>query len=391
MGFEQAQKLVTKQAPAAERLVSLDAYRGFVMLAMVSAGLGMGHLLADPTWGWLADQFSHRAWEGCTFWDLIQPSFMFIVGVAMPFSFARRRQQGESWGGQFAHVLRRALLLVLVGVFLDSFGRSGVTVQFIRVLQQIAIGYVIAFFVLELRPLGQAAVAAGLLAAHTAAFALYGYFAGVPAWGRDVNLGYQVDVFLHTHLMAWANGLHQALFHTDTSLSLWPPSSGGYAVLNALSAAATIVLGVLCGELMRGDRKPAVRLAVLLAAGLGLLAAGAALSPAVPMVKRIWTSSFGLWAAGWTFLMILGFYLVIDVLRLRRWAFPLVVVGMNSIAIYVAAGTLKGPVQAALKPFTSPYLSSLPAAGPVVLAVLTSAVLWLFCYWLYRQRIFFRL
>src|SRR5262249_20453849 len=72
-------------ARPAERLASLDAYRGFTMLAMVSSGLGMAHLLSDPNWGWLADQMGHRFWAGCTFWDLIQPSFMFIVGVAMPF------------------------------------------------------------------------------------------------------------------------------------------------------------------------------------------------------------------------------------------------------------------------------------------------------------------
>src|SRR5262249_57255718 len=99
-------------AAPAERLVSVDAYRGFVMLAMVSAGLGTQRLMGDPTWGWLADQMEHRAWEGCTFWDLIQPSFMFIVGVAMPFSFALRRERGEGWGRQFLHALRRGLALL---------------------------------------------------------------------------------------------------------------------------------------------------------------------------------------------------------------------------------------------------------------------------------------
>src|SRR5262245_23972484 len=104
---------------SANRLVSLDAYRGFVMLAMVSSGLGMGMLLSDPTWGPLADQFRHRDWEGCTFWDLIQPSFMFIVGVAMAFSFAQRT--GQSFGWQLLHVVKRCLLLSAVGIFLDSF------------------------------------------------------------------------------------------------------------------------------------------------------------------------------------------------------------------------------------------------------------------------------
>src|SRR5262245_46683709 len=129
------------------RLVSVDAYRGFVMLAMVSGGLGMQKLMHDPTWGWLADQLEHRAWEGCTFWDLIQPSFLLIVGVAMPFSSALRRARGESWGAQLRHAVRRSLALVAIGIFLDSYYTSppAVVVQFIRVLQQIAIGYLLAF------------------------------------------------------------------------------------------------------------------------------------------------------------------------------------------------------------------------------------------------------
>ncbi|MBI1913991.1 MAG: DUF1624 domain-containing protein, partial [Planctomycetes bacterium] len=152
-------------APAAERLVSVDAYRGFVMLAMVSAGLGLQKLMNDPTWGWLADQFEHRPWEGCTFWDLIQPSFLFIVGVAMPFSFALRQARGERWGQQFVHALRRSLTLIALGIFLDTFASNppAVYVQFIRVLQQIAIGYLIAFLVLHRGPGVQASTAVALL------------------------------------------------------------------------------------------------------------------------------------------------------------------------------------------------------------------------------------
>src|SRR5205823_7862593 len=122
----------------------------------------------------------------------------------------------------------------------------------------------------------------------------------------------------------------------------------------ALSSTSTILFGVLCGELLRSGTPTARRLLILLAAGLGGLAAGAALTPVVPMVKRLWTASFTLYAAGWTCLLLLAFHGVIDVLRYRRWTFPLVVVGMNSIAIYVAAGVLKSPIQQALRPFVNP-------------------------------------
>src|SRR5690349_18266590 len=156
-----------KKGTSTDRCLTLDAYRGLTMLLMVSSGLAMGHLLtanlpdSPPNRALLfaADQLRHREWDmtfgtnagfpswtdagfqggtGCTPWDLIQPSFMFIVGAAMPFAFARRQERGESWGRQFGHVVRRCLLLVLIGIFLDTYSEQVLYIQFIRVLQQIA-------------------------------------------------------------------------------------------------------------------------------------------------------------------------------------------------------------------------------------------------------------
>jgi predicted acyltransferase len=375
MGLEQQPPTPAPARP--ERLVSVDAYRGFVMLAMISAGLGMSKLMKDPTWGWLARQLEHKPWEGCTFWDLIQPSFMFIVGVAMPFSFAVRQARGEGWGHQFLHAVRRSLTLIAIGIFLDSYHSRppGVTVEFIRVLQQIAIGYLIAFLVLHLGPRIQAATAGLLLLLHTGAFLLYAHNTELAsAWGKWANFGDALDAWLYL-----------------------PFNRGGYATFNAVSSAATILFGVLAGELLRSATPPLRKLLLLTVAGFGGLAAGAALTPMVPMVKRLWTSSFALYAAGWTCLMLAAFYGVIDVLGYRRWTFPLVVVGMNSIAAYVAAGVLTGPFRQAIRPFLNSSLERLPAGWhlqeawyPVVLSVLVTLGLWLFCYWLYRHRIFFK-
>ena len=104
-------------------------------------------LKGDPTWNWLYLQNEHVEWQGCVYWDLIQPSFMYMVGVAMPFALSPRATRGDSWGKRFRHVLARALGLMLVGIVLDNFGAHRVVIGFIRVLQQIAIGYVFAFFV----------------------------------------------------------------------------------------------------------------------------------------------------------------------------------------------------------------------------------------------------
>jgi heparan-alpha-glucosaminide N-acetyltransferase len=369
MGDEARTDALPKSAAKTGRLLSLDAYRGFTMLAMVSAGLRMGHLKNDPTWGWLADQLDHRRWEGCTAWDLIQPSFMFIVGVAMPYSYARRREQGDNWGLQFRHALQRCVLLAGIGIFLDCYSERTIYVQFIRVLQQIALAYPLVFLVLHRGALTQALTALAILFVHPLAFMLFNHWSGVAGdpWAVQYNFGRSLDAILHL-----------------------PLSVGGYVTFNAFSSAATILFGVLCGELLRGRWPPAVKLLVLIAAGLAGLWIGWELTACVPMIKRLWTTSFAVFAAGWTCLMMAGFYLVIDMLRLQRWAFPFTVVGMNSIASYVFSGIGSSVVQRGLSPFLEPLLPPTSNAFPIVMAMLVVVVNFLFCYWLYRRRIFFR-
>src|SRR5262249_12319089 len=104
--------------PTPDRLVSLDAYRGLIMLTLIAGGI-FHSLRGHPVWHWLYVQNEHVDWEGCVYWDLIQPSFMFMVGVAMPFAFAKRTAQGQSWIRQFGHVLTRALGLIVIGILLD--------------------------------------------------------------------------------------------------------------------------------------------------------------------------------------------------------------------------------------------------------------------------------
>jgi predicted acyltransferase len=403
------------QAPPAvtDRVYSLDAYRGFVMLLMIAAGFGTKGLMKDPTWGWLADQCEHRTWVGCTLWDLIQPSFMFLVGASMPFAFAKRRERGQSWGRQFVHVLKRALLLILIGVFLDSFGQPVVTVQFIRVLQQIAIGYVLAFFLLPLRPTWQAVAAVLFLAAHTGAHIAFGRMHGINPWDVHQNFGVWLDHQMHAPFDRWVNP------------SILPPPKGDYAQFNAISSTATILFGVMAGGLLRSGLSVRRQVLILLVAGVGGLLVGLALSGGpgmdggIPAIKRIWTASFGVFAAGWTCLMLAVFHGITDGLRWRGWAFPFAVAGMNSIALYVMAGTLRRPVESALLPFTAWPLSWLNKSGPEVLdrwvpsggslrpaadalvpllhnappigtACLVVVAMWAMCYWLYRHRIFFK-
>src|SRR5436309_4445178 len=121
--------------PATERLQSLDAYRGLIMLTLL-AGSIFHSLKGHPVWNWLYLQNEHVDWQGCVYWDLIQPSFMFMVGVAMPFAVARRAELGDSWAQQLRHALFRALNLCAIGILLDHFGQQKIQIGFIRVLQQ---------------------------------------------------------------------------------------------------------------------------------------------------------------------------------------------------------------------------------------------------------------
>lgn len=391
----------TTSAPVApgkltERLLSLDAYRGLIMALLICNGLGFATFKNDPNWGWLAAQVDHVKWEGCVFWDLIQPGFMFMVGVAMPFAFAKRQAAGDSWGLLFRHACLRALNLCLVGLFLDCVTGNAFTIGFMRVLQQIAVGYVLAFLLLGRSYWTQGIAAALILLGYTAAWMLFPGNDPAGAWVMgNKNLGSTFDL--------WMVGRNY---------------SGFYVGLNAIPATATILFGVMCGRLVGSELpKPRVMQFLAIAAVVGfvlgwLLSAGA--TPLVPMVKRIWTASFTFWAAGWTVLFLLAFYWLIEVQGWRRWPTFLVVVGMNSIFAYSMAQLFRAsffdrgiavftkPLAALL--FDHPHLADAIAKpanytwpeplglwGNVLQAALVLAAEWGVLYWLYRRKIFFKL
>ena len=157
------------------RLMSLDAYRGLIMLLLVSNGFGLGVLEHHPNWAWLARQVDHAAWQGCTFWDLIQPAFTFMVGVAMPFAFARRMAQGATTAGIFRHVAWRAFMLILLSNLYSNWGsrHPQPVLQLINVLSQIAFGYVICFLIMQLKFRWQVATGAAMLVGYWALFTLF--------------------------------------------------------------------------------------------------------------------------------------------------------------------------------------------------------------------------
>jgi predicted acyltransferase len=355
------------QKKAGGRLVSLDAYRGFIMLMLVSEGFGLAVLNKHPGWGWLAAQFDHTAWEGCTFWDLIQPAFTFMVGVAMPFSLARRMAQGASNWQLFKHVAWRALILIALSNIYSNWGpRGALKPQFINVLCQIAFGYVLCFLITRMDFPKQAAAAVAMLAGYWALFALFPGPGG--PWSQTGNIGAVIDLKL-----------------------LGYNYSGYYTTINFIGNAVTILFGCWAGMLLRTDRTHAYKLKVLGACAAAGFVLGLALQPFNPMVKRLWTDSFTFFSAGWVILMLMAFYWVIEVKQVKRWAFPFLVLGMNSIFIYSLGQIgIKGWLNRGLQNFTRNF-SFLGDLGAIPQHILVLTLLWCVCYWLYKRQIFFKI
>jgi len=353
---------------ATERLQSLDAYRGLIMLTLLAGGI-FHSLKGHPIWNWLYLQNEHVAWEGCVYWDLIQPSFMFMVGVAMPFALARRAALGDSWATRFRHVLIRAFNLFLIGVLLDNFGAEKWSIGFMRVLQQIAIGYVFAFFVVGKSFRIQALAALAILVGYNLLWMFNPWNGPGGPWARgNANVGSALDMWL-----------------------LGRNYTGYYVGMNAIPSTATIILGVMAGELIMKRLPPRRTMLILLIAGVSGIALGLAVSPWLPLVKRIWTPSFAVFAAGCTTLILLFFYWSIEVMGWKKWAFPLVVVGMNSIAAYVLGNAFGGWLRSASNAWVSWLKEPLGAAWyPVLQHVLFALAAWGVLYWLYRRRIFFK-
>ena len=388
------------------RLASIDAYRGLVMLLMMAEVLSFSAVAtAKPGnrfWAFLAHHQSHAEWTGCSLHDLIQPSFSFLVGVALPFSIAARRGRGQSFLNMTVHAWWRALLLGFLGIFLRSVGAAQTNFTFEDTLTQIGLGYGLLFF-LGFRPPREQWIAFGvILIGYWAAFALYplpaadfNYAAvGVPpSWIEEHGLqGFAAHWNKNSNL-AWA---------FDTwFLNLFPRNrpfafnGGGYATLSFIPTLATMILGLIAGGVLRGSRGPWEKVLWLLAAGLAMLAAGWLLGwlGVCPVVKRIWTPSWTLYSGGWCCLLLAVFYAVMDIGQFRAWAFPLVVIGMNSIAAYCTAHLFENFIRdTLLRHLGAGVFAKLGSAyEPLLLGGGVLAVLWLILWGMYRKRIFLRL
>ncbi len=401
-----------------QRLGSLDAYRGLVMIALAARGFGISETAQNIlksglpetaetstylfTWKALGYEFEHVRWVGCTFWDLIQPSFMFMVGVSLPFSYARRFELGHSTRDLTLHAVFRALLLIFLGIFLRSQSGDHPNYIFVDVLTQIGLGYLFLFLLWN-RPAWLQLVVAQIIL-----FAYWAWFAVTPLTPDDVLATVGVAEDWPHKLTGFAahwqmNGNPAATFDT-WFLNLFRPekpfhfNSGGYATLNFIPALVTMLFGLMTGEAIRSaESKGNVVGGLLICAGMGL-AAGWALNyfGFCPLVKRIWTPSWTLFSAGWCWLILAVFYYIIDVIGFDAWAFALKVAGANSIVLYVMGHLLPVWTETNLKRFFGTgiftlYREDLADYEPLIRCNLVLLCFWLFVLWLYRQKLFVRI
>ena len=397
------------QPPAAgivtpTRIASIDAFRGFVMFLMLAEVMRLWTLRAafpeSRFWSIVAYNTSHVPWQGCSLHDLIQPAFSFLVGAALPFSLANRRARGESFGRMLGHAVWRSAALILLGIFLRSLERPQTYWTFEDTLTQIGLGYTCLFLLAFTSLRIQIAAFVAILVAFWGAFALY----PLPGPGFDyTQVGVRADwPHLYSGFLAHFNKNSNLAWAFDVwFLNLFPRespfrfNSGGWSTLSFIPTLATMLLGVWAGRWLQTPRSTVDKLKGLIAGGVALTLAGLVFQwlHICPIVKRIWTSSYTLYSGGLVVLILAVFYAAIEWKGWRRWSFPLLVIGANSIAIYVMSGTIEHFISSALVRHLgrAPFAIMGPPFEPVLRGMAVLIVFWGILYWMYRRKIFLRI
>ncbi len=358
-----------------ERILSIDAARGFDMFWIIGGGELLTRLAAviHPEAGvFIKTQLEHVPWEGFRFIDLVMPLFIFLAGCSLPFSIDSRKQRGHSVAKIYRHTLQRLLILWVFGMMLQGrlleYNWSRL-VFYSNTLQSIAAGtFFSTIFLLHFSKKGQMILTAGCVIL----FGLLLRFAPVPGFGPGVltaegNFAHYVDVLVLRTL--------------DAPSYTW--------VLSTLGFVATAMLGVFAGHILRSGLAKTRIAATLFAAGTALTFAGWLGSTCIPIVKHIWNETFVLYSGGLSFVCLALFYYLIDVLGWRRWSLFFVVIGMNAIFIYLAThlfnlGWFSDRFVQGLKPHTGTFY-------PLISAAAKFAAGYALLVWLYRRKIFFKI
>ena len=349
----------------ARRYVALDAARGFVMVYLCTEGFGLSYLRGGPTAARVASWFTHLQWAGFRPWELVYPAFMFMVGVALPFALTRRKEQGMTFGKNLRHVVFRACLLALFGAILYSLHAGRYHADPIETLTQIGISYFLVFLILQLQFRWQVVAAVALMAFNWGIFALFPGTTG--PFDPTNNIGIRIDrvVFGIDHRYDWQS-------------------------IEFIGSTVTVLFGAWTAMLVRSNRTLSQKLKILLGWAAASLVAGLALAPVIPIIHKCYTASYTFLHMCCILLMISFFVWYCDPEQRQKKAFPLIVVGMNSIFIYLVNEALKEPwLDPSVAVFTKRF-GFLGMAGPVIQAWVVFLAMWYLCYWLYQRKIFFK-
>lgn len=361
------------QNQISNRLSSLDAFRGFAIAGML--------LVNNPgTWdpNVVPRLLLHAEWHGCTFADLIFPFFLFSVGMAMPFSEARKIELGMPMWKRILVAARRALLLYLLGAFLKSALINEPVLHF-GILQRIGVLYFVVYLLLRLSTKWLAGISVAMLFAWWAILEFVrGPGVDPGSFERDVNAAQYLDSFI--------------LVPEDKE-----------TIVSMIPGVSTVLFGVLVGRILQTQKDHKLVMRTLTIAGIAGLVIGLLWDVLVPINKILWSSPFAVYTGGWSCLVFLLFYWMMEVRKKSQWAFPLIVYGLNAITLYVATGIFvrwimlswKVPWEGSTISLTGYFYRAFASlAGPTTGSILYSALIllvgWFLCYGMYRRRLFLK-
>ena len=367
-----------------ERIVSIDALRGFDMFWIIGAAKLASVLftLKDTSWGArIALEFDHIAWNGFTFYDLIFPLFLLIAGLAIPFSLSKYQKGGKVFknGYIYAHIriITRTMILIFLGFLVNGFlNFDFANMRWPGVLQRIAICYLVAAIIVLNTPSRWRPLTVGIIFAVI----LIGYwlimrFVPVPG-GTAGNLspegnlaGYIDRLVIPGKFCCYSSGDNEGL-------------------LSTIPAIATILMGVLTGFLLKINKSKSLIALYIFISGIVSLILGIAWNFIFPVNKILWTSSYVLFSGGLSLLLFALFYWIIDVKGHKKWAFFFVVIGMNAIVVYVVTAIVDFGIFVGI--LTDGFAKYMGIFRVPFLLICLLGIKWLFLYFLYKKKIFLK-
>jgi len=315
--------MYVQDAPISNRLASLDILRGFDMFWIIGGGAILSSLIEYLNWEWLApvaEHLDHAEWQGFKAWDLIFPLFIFISGVTMPFSFDKYITLNRKKTLYF-RIIKRALLLILLGWLYNGMFETlnFANIRYLSVLGLIGMAYLWAsIIVCNFKVTGQIVCAAAILVLYY----ILMNFVPVPGYGAgiltgDGNFASYIDRLLVPGVFYGGN--------TDPE-----------GLLMTFPASVLAISGALAGTLLKRRKSNQYHKVLFLAVmGIVCLIAGLLWNRHFPMIKKLWTSSFVIYASGWSLLLLALFYLLVDVWGIRKIFFPFMLIGVNPLTIYI--------------------------------------------------------